>query len=345
MRKIGLMCLKTVMNDGIFYNGVKMFIDSVKIFVKAGDGARGCESWYRDKMSRYPLADGGDGGSGGDVIIRANRHTYTLLNFRYKKHFKAKPGRMGSSKKKRGPRGENCVLDVPCGTQISEANTGFFLRDLKQDGEQVIVTRGGKGGHGNSGKSQAQEGGKGEEKTLALELKVIADVGVVGFPNAGKSSLVSKISTAKTKIASYPFTTKSPHLGIVRLNDESFMIADIPGLIEGAHKGKGLGDKFLRHVERTKIIIHLLDMSELAHPDPVTAYQILNNELSSYNLQLLEKEQIIVANKMDLPGTDERLRLLKKKIKKKIFPVSCEDGRGTKELIKKIAQILWKEKS
>lgn len=321
-----------------------MFIDSVKIFVKAGDGARGCESWYRDKMRRYPLADGGDGGSGGDVIIRANRHTYTLLNFRYKKHFKAKPGRMGSSNKKKGAKGEGCILDVPCGTQICEADTGFFLRDLKQDGEQVIVARGGKGGRGNRAGYQAQEGGTGEEKILALELKIIADVGVIGFPNAGKSSLVSKISTAKTKIASYPFTTKSPHLGLVRLNDKSFMIADIPGLIEGAHKGKGLGDKFLRHIERTKIIIHLLDMSELAPVDSFSAYQILNTELSSYNPQLLEKEQIIVANKMDLPGADERLSLLRKKIKKKIFPVSCENGRGTKELVRKIVQTLWKER-
>ncbi|MFH1856527.1 MAG: GTPase ObgE [Candidatus Omnitrophota bacterium] len=322
-----------------------MFIDSAKIFIKAGDGARGCESWYQDKFTRYPLPDGGDGGAGGDIIIKANRNVFTLLNFRYKKHFKAKNGRMGSSNKKKGAGGENCVLEVPCGTQILDSEKNFFIRDLKEHNEQVIVAYGGAGGRGNRGNVKPQEGKLGEIKTLLLELKVIADVGIIGFPNAGKSSLVTKISTAKTKIASYPFTTKSPHLGLVNLNDETFMVADIPGLIEGAHKGKGLGDRFLKHVERTKIIVHLLDMADETGVDPFNAYQILNNELSSYNPDLAKKEHIVAANKMDLPGSEEKLKLLKKKIKQKIFPISCEDGRGIDKLLEEIAKVLWTEKS
>lgn len=321
-----------------------MFIDHAKIFVKAGDGRKGCESFYRDKYTRYPRPDGGDGGDGGDVIIRANSHLHTLLDFRYRRHFKAKSGKIGSSKRKKGARGEDCKIEVPCGTQIFDATLNFLLRDLKRHAEQVIIARGGEGGRGNSGGKEAREGQSGETKTLNLKLKLIADVGIVGFPNAGKSSLVSKISSAKTKIASYPFTTKFPHLGVVRVNDETFTVADIPGLIEGAHKGKGLGDKFLCHSERTKVLIHLLDMSPLSHKDPFDAYQILNNELFSYNPSLLEKKQVVVANKMDLGGAEEKLHALRKKLRKKIFPISCKDGRGIKVLIKEVTQILWKDR-
>jgi GTP-binding protein len=319
------------------------FIDHAKIFVKAGDGGRGCESFYKDRYKRYPVPDGGDGGDGGDVIIRANCHLYTLLDFRYRRHFKAKSGRMGSSAKKKGARGEDCIIEVPCGTQVFDADTNFLLRDLKSHTEEVVVARGGKGGRGNSGGSGTQQGEQGEAKNLVLELKLIADIGVVGFPNAGKSSLASKISTAKTKIASYPFTTKSPHLGLVRFNDRVFTVADIPGLIEGAHKGKGLGDRFLRHIERTKVLIYVLDMSPEAQKDPYQAYQILNNELFSYNVDLAGKTQVIVANKMDLPKTEEKLKHLKEKIGKKVFPISCKDGRGLKILVREIAQILWKD--
>jgi len=322
-----------------------MFIDSAKIYVKAGRGGRGCESFYRDKYRRYPLPDGGRGGDGGDVVIGASRHLHTLIDFRYRKHFKAKLGKIGSSSKKQGARGEDCVINVPCGTQIFDVNLNLLLRDLKQDEETVVVARGGRGGRGNSGGVEAQEGQPGEEKTLALELKLIADVGIVGFPNAGKSSLVSKISTAKTKIASYPFTTKSPHLGMVRMGDETFTIADMPGLIEGAHKGRGLGDHFLRHIERTKILVHLLDMSSFAQKTPYEAYRMLNEELALYSESLAGKNQIIAANKMDLPQAPEKLSELRKKIKKKVFPISCKEEKGLKELIGEMARVLWEEMS
>ncbi len=321
-----------------------MFIDSAKIFVKAGDGRKGCESFYRDKYTRHPIPDGGDGGDGGNVIIRANRNLHTLLDFKYRRHFKAKSGKIGSSKKKRGARGEDCTIDVPCGTQVFDISSNFLLRDLKQHAEQVIIARGGKGGRGNSKRLESREGEPGETKNLSLKLKLIADVGIIGFPNVGKSSLVSKISKSKTKIASYPFTTKFPHLGMVRVDDRSFTVADIPGLIEGAHKGKGLGDKFLHHIERNKILIHLLDMSKLSHKDPFDAHQILNNELYSHNPALLKKRQLVVANKMDLSGAEDRLRTLRKKLKKKIFPISCKDGRGIGILVKEVAQVLWKDK-
>lgn len=319
------------------------FIDSVGVFVKSGNGGKGCDSYYRDKYTRHRIPDGGDGGDGGNIIVQASRHLRTLLDFRFKKHFKAESGKIGSSKNKTGAKGADCIIKVPCGTQILDADLKLLLRDLKEHSEKVIVAKGGKGAKGSRKGVPVPEPAQGEEKQLRFELKLIADAGIVGFPNAGKSSLVSKISTAKTKIADYPFTTKVPRLGLVRFGEKSFTIADMPGLIEGASKGRGLGDKFLRHIERTSILIFLLDGQSYEQDDLFAAYQILQNELLSYSCELSKKTTVMAVNKMDIPGAEERLFLFKKKIKTKIFPISCADGRGVKALVKHLAELLCKD--
>lgn len=317
-----------------------MFIDSAKIYVRGGKGGKGCSSLYRDKYTRRGIPDGGRGGKGSDIIIQADRNLHTLLDFQYNRHFFGLKGQNGSSKNKKGKNALSVIIRVPCGTVIKDAKTDCVLRDLDKDQEEVIAAYGACGGLGNHHGKVATDGSPGEEKELILDLKLIADVGVVGFPNVGKSTLISNISNAHPKIAAYPFTTKSPVLGVVTGQDGSFVIADIPGLIEGSHRGKGLGDKFLRHIERTKILLHLIDMSGSEARDPVEDYRAINKELKNYSKEVGKKSQVIAANKMDLEGASENLERFKKLIKKKIYPISALRKEGLEELIEAIRKRL-----
>lgn len=317
-----------------------MFIDSAKIHVKSGNGGKGCQSFYRDKYTRRGIADGGDGGRGGDVVIRADRNLHTLLDFRYNRHFFALHGGHGSGKNKKGKDAPALEVRVPQGTDIKDANSGFVLSKLEHDQQEVVVVKGGKGGLGNQHHRDASEGEPGEERELLLDLRLIADVGVAGFPNAGKSTLISQISNAHPQVASYPFTTKFPVLGMVRRGEHSFVVADIPGLIEGSSCGRGLGDRFLRHIERTKIIIHLIDMAAVEGRDPIEDYRTINQELKNYSSEVSKKIQIIAANKMDLDGAVENLARFKKAVKKKVYPVSALKKEGLEELIEAISKKL-----
>jgi GTP-binding protein len=291
------------------------FVDLARIHIKAGDGGVGCVSFRREKYVPKGGPDGGDGGRGGDVVLRSNRHLNTLLEFHYKRAYRAPRGEHGLGSNKTGGSGDPVVLEVPCGTLVKDAGTQRVLGDLVHDGEQLIVARGGKGGKGNAAfatsTNQAprtyERGIPGEEREIELELKLLADVGLVGLPNAGKSTLISVISAARPKIAEYPFTTLVPNLGIVRVNTgRSFVVADIPGLIEGAHLGRGLGIQFLRHIERTRVLVFLV---EATSEDPKTDYAILLNELKSFNRELLKKPQIVVFTKTDLVSAREIRKL------------------------------------
>ena len=319
-----------------------MFIDSAKIQVKAGNGGNGCNSYFRDTRVEHGKPNGGDGGDGGSVILRSDAGIYTLLDFQYNRHFKAQSGKHGSSSDKTGAHGDDYVVRVPVGTVVYDVATNCLIRDLSEPDVDVVVVRGGKGGHGNSRKRDAVSGEPGEERELLLNLKLIADVGIVGFPNAGKSTLISKISNANPKIASYPFTTKAPTLGVVRSLelDSEFIVADIPGLIEGASLGKGLGDKFLKHVERTKILIHLVDMAGVDGRDPACDYEVINNELKAFSRDLAKKKQILVANKMDLPSAKTNIKAFKKRFKRNIFEISAKDKIGLEALLEEIIKIL-----
>ena len=317
-----------------------MFVDEAKISVKAGNGGNGCESFDRTRGKKYGPPNGGNGGKGGDIVLVADNNTQTLITFRYNKHFKAVSGKHGSSNNKQGESGWDCVIKVPPGTMIRDADTGVDLRDLREVGEKVIIAKGGAGGKGNSAKRAATLGEKGETKELHLELKIVADVGIIGYPNAGKSTLLSKITSAKPRIASFPFTTKSPMLGVVRVGDFSFVIADIPGLIEGAHAGRGLGDRFLRHIERTRILLHLVDMAGTDGRDPCSSFHMLNKELELYSAALKKKRQVAVANKMDLPRAKELIKEFKPKGVQKVYRVSALTGEGVKELLGGIAREL-----
>lgn len=271
------------------------FVDYVKIYVKAGDGGRGCVSFRREKYVPKGGPDGGDGGKGGDVIIRASSELHTLLDHRYQKTYKAKRGEHGKGSKMKGKDGEDLIIQVPIGTVVKDADSEEILADLDEDGKDLIVARGGKGGLGNAHFATpinqtpryAQPGQKGEEKWIILELKLLADVGLIGLPNAGKSTLISIISSARPQIADYPFTTLTPVLGVVKYKDyQSFVVADIPGLIEGAHKGAGLGHQFLRHVERTSILLHLVDVSDYLQSDPVGDFEKFKRNLNFITLNL-----------------------------------------------------------
>lgn len=310
-----------------------MFVDRAKIFVAAGKGGNGCTSFYRDRQIRRGKPNGGDGGDGGNIIFEADPNIKTLYDFRYNRDFRAQNGGHGSSNNKTGKRGQGLTVRVPPGTIIKEAKTGLVLRDLVDYHQHVIVCKGGKGGKGNTRKREATHGEPGEEKTLLLELKIIADVGIVGFPNVGKSTFIAKVSNAKSKIAFYPFTTKNPILGVVKREDERITLADMPGLIEGAHEGRGLGDRFLRHIERTKFLIHMVDVAAVEGRDPADDYNKLNKELTLYSKNLLKEVQFIVANKMDLPEAKENLKRFKKIVKKDVYAISALTGEGTKELI------------
>ncbi len=283
-----------------------MFIDSAKIFVKAGDGGNGVATFRREKFVPKGGPDGGDGGSGGDVVLEADRNLATLLDFRYKAHYKAERGAHGQSARKTGLSGHDLIIKVPCGTVVRHADTSQLLADLTTHGERVVIAKGGKGGRGNQHFATAtnrapryrEEGQPGEELCLHLELKLLADIGLVGFPNAGKSTLISKISAAKPKIADYPFTTLEPNLGIVPYYDyQSFVVADIPGIIEGASEGKGLGLKFLKHIERTKVLAILIPASS---PDIKADYTILTTELKKFSAALAAKPKLVVISKLDV---------------------------------------------
>jgi len=320
-----------------------MFVDEAKVYVKAGNGGDGCNSFYRDRVNRIGSPDGGPGGGGGNIIFEADVNVHTLLDFQYRQHFKGNPGGHGGSNNKKGARGEDIYIKVPQGTIIKDSRTDLVLRDLVEIGEHVIAAKGGEGGRGNSRGRASEKGSPGEEKTLLLELKAIADVGIVGYPNAGKSTLISRLSNARPKIASYPFTTKEPVLGVLNIGAvRPVVIADIPGLIEDAHKGKGLGDRFLRHIERTKLLIHLIDVSAFEGRDPCEAYLNLNKELKLYSKELIKKPQIIALNKMDLPQAKDNVVLFKKRIGKRVFPISALTGNGMKGLLAAIHKELLK---
>jgi GTP-binding protein len=285
-----------------------MFVDYAKIFLKAGDGGNGCLAFRREKFIPKGGPSGGDGGRGGHIYFKSTTHLNTLLAFRYKKHFKAQRGRHGEGSKRHGKNGFDLILEVPVGTQIKEASSGDTLFDFKTSGQTFLALKGGDGGRGNAAFAtstnqaprRVEEGWPGEDKTIVLELKVLADVGIIGYPNAGKSTLISVISAAKPEIADYPFTTLTPNLGVVQCRDFStFVVADIPGLIDGAHSGSGLGDQFLRHVERTRLLVHLVDVTALGPADPVVALEAIHRELSLYDQTLLEKPMIVVASKID----------------------------------------------
>ena len=289
------------------------FIDEVFITVQSGDGGRGCVSFRREKFVPRGGPDGGDGGKGGDVILQSTSRRRTLFPFRFKRQFKAKNGAHGQGKNKTGKNGEDLVIEIPPGTLVSDADTHYLLKDFTQPGESLLAAAGGRGGQGNSrfktstkrAPRYAQPGEPGQFFKLKLELKLLADVGIIGLPNAGKSTLISVLSSATPKIADYPFTTLNPTLGVVQPDqEESFVVADIPGLIEGAHQGAGLGIRFLRHIERTRILVHLVDASNIDPQNPLASYETINGELAQYNPLLSEKPQILVLNKMDIPGTE-----------------------------------------
>ncbi|NMB09917.1 MAG: GTPase ObgE [Tissierellia bacterium] len=321
-----------------------MFIDVAKIDLKAGKGGDGAISFRREKYEPSGGPYGGDGGNGGSIIIVADEGIRTLMDFRYKRHYKAENGENGKTKKMYGKAGEDLYLKVPIGTLIKDYDTDAVMYDLKEDGEQFVVCKGGKGGRGNAKFATstrqaprfAEPGTLGEERVIKLELKLIADVGFIGLPNVGKSSILSIISEAKPKIANYHFTTLKPNLGVVKIGPEkSFVVADIPGLIEGASDGIGLGFDFLRHVERTKILVHVLDASGSESRDPVEDYYKIREEIEKYNIKLVDKKEIVVANKMDIYGADVGLSLIKEALQDKveaIIPVSAATTEGIEDL-------------
>lgn len=329
-----------------------MFIDRVKIRIKAGDGGNGVTAFRREKFVPRGGPSGGDGGRGGGVWLEADEGLNTLLHLRYNPEHKAERGRHGEGSNRSGKEGADLTVKVPVGTQVFDTETGQLLFDFTESEQKFLAAKGGRGGFGNAHFATStnrapryhQEGGTGDELELQLELKLIADVGLVGFPNAGKSTLISVISAAKPKIADYPFTTLEPNLGVVDLGEyRTFVVADIPGLIEGASEGAGLGDRFLRHVERTKLILHLVDVSSISGRNPVEDYEIINRELANYNQDLATRPQIVVATKIDALDEPERLENLHaraKKDKKPFFAISSVMNQGTRELVSAVAKML-----
>ncbi|HWJ79262.1 MAG TPA: GTPase ObgE, partial [Niallia sp.] len=328
-----------------------MFVDQVKIYVKGGDGGNGMVAFRREKYVPKGGPAGGDGGKGANVIFEVEEGLRTLMDFRYQRHFKAPRGEHGMSKNQHGRNAKDMIVKVPPGTIVSDANTNEVIADLTEHGQQAIIARGGRGGRGNSrfaspsnpAPELSENGEPGQEREVVLELKVLADVGLVGFPSVGKSTLLSVVSSAKPKIADYHFTTIAPNLGMVETEDSrSFVMADLPGLIEGAHSGVGLGHQFLRHIERTRVIVHVIDMAAIEGRDPYEDYVTINKELQEYNLRLLERPQIIVANKMDMPEAEENLNIFKGKLEDDypIFPVSALTRSGLRDLLFAIADKL-----
>ena len=325
----------------------RLFVDTARITVEAGRGGNGCTSFYRDKFTR-PYADGGHGGNGGDAVLQVNPQLATLLDFQYRKQFTAGRGTHGGPNGRTGARGAECLIPVPTGTIVHDAATGELLADLTAPGQRVVVARGGAGGIGNESKQDAQPGAPGETRELALELKLLADVGLIGAPNAGKSTLLSRISSAHPAIASYPFTTLSPVLGVVRTRDREgqFVACDVPGLIEGAHAGRGLGHQFLRHIERTRVLLHLIDMAGTDGRDPVDDLGMVAEELRRYNPALAKRPQLIVANKMDVPAAAGHLKRLRVKYKgRRVYPISCATGEGLESLLKAVWTLVNRARS
>ena len=318
-----------------------MFIDEATLKVKGGKGGDGCRSFRREKYVPRGGPDGGNGGDGGSVRLRVNANLSTLMDFPSRTVYAAGDGARGQGKKMDGRRGETLTLDVPPGTIVRDKDTGMVLRDLTEPDEIVLVARGGKGGRGNTAFAtptnraprEYEKGTEGEARTILLELKLIADVGLVGLPNAGKSTLLSRLSDARPKIASYPFTTLEPQLGIAEIEGyRRIVLADLPGLIEGAHEGHGLGDEFLKHIERTRVICHVVDAAPLSPPAPAEAYGIIRNELSEYSPALAAKPHIVAANKMDLTEAAEQLDALRDAVGRPVYPISAVTGAGLREL-------------
>lgn len=328
-----------------------MFVDYTKILIKSGNGGNGAISFRREKYVASGGPDGGDGGKGGDIYFTVTPDANTLIDFRYNKKFKAEDGKNGSGGHCNGKSGEDLYIKVPKGTVIKDANTGKVIADLSEDGQTELILAGGKGGKGNSHFATstrqaphfAQDGQKGIEKEIILELKLIADVGLVGFPNVGKSTILSIVSAATPKIADYHFTTLEPNLGVVNTKKGSFILADIPGIIEGASKGIGLGLQFLRHIERTRLLLHVIDISGSEGRNPVEDFYKINEELKEYSKKLAEKKQIIVANKADIMQNNkyyEKLANIAKKENIEIFNISAATGKGINELMEHVAEVL-----
>ncbi len=321
-----------------------MFIDEAVIYVKAGDGGNGCLAFRREKYVPRGGPSGGDGGRGGDVTLVASEHYNTLLHFRFNPEYKAQRGRHGEGSNRTGHDGTSIEIPVPVGTVVFDAETGEQLHDFVKAEDRFLAARGGRGGRGNArfatsthqAPTEHEPGRPGEERRLRLELKLLADVGLVGFPNAGKSTLISRISAARPKIADYPFTTLEPHLGVVALDDQrTFVVADIPGLIEGAHEGHGLGTRFLKHVERTRLLAHLVDVSEASGRDPVQDFEVVVAELASFSAGMAEKPMIVVATKLDAAQDGSRLESLRRHAAEKGLPfyaISAVTGQGVHEL-------------
>lgn len=331
-----------------------MFSDSAKIYIKAGDGGDGAVTFHREKYVAAGGPDGGDGGKGGNVVFVADKNINTLINFRHKRKYIAENGGNGRDAKRNGKNGEHLYVHVPVGTIVRDAESELVICDLKHDGEEFVVARGGIGGWGNTHFATAvrqvpkfsKPGAPGDEREVLLELKLIADVGLLGFPNVGKSTFLSIVSDAKPKIANYHFTTLQPNLGVVSMGDEnSFVIADIPGIIEGAHEGVGLGHEFLRHVERTKLLLHIVDVSGVEGRDPIEDFDTINRELKLYSEKLAEKRQIILANKSDISGFEDNFEVFKSEMEErgyKVFPISAATKKGISEVLNYTYETLTK---
>lgn len=326
-----------------------MFVDEVEIKVEAGDGGDGCTAFRREKYIEMGGPFGGNGGHGGDVIFKVDEGLHTLLDLRYQKSLKGQKGENGRGKNQHGKGAEPLIVKVPQGTVVTDLDTGLIIADLSKKDQEEIIAKGGRGGRGNTAfKTQtntapdySERGEEGEKKTLKIEVKMLADVGLVGLPSVGKSTIISMISRSKPKIAAYHFTTLTPNLGVTKASDgRSFVVADLPGLIEGASEGEGLGDKFLRHIERTRVIAHVIDMSGSEMRDPYEDYLLINNELKEFDPKLLEKPQIIIANKMDLPEAKENLEKFKEKVSSEIFEVSAATNTGLQIVVDRLADLL-----
>ncbi|MCM3704421.1 MULTISPECIES: GTPase ObgE [Cytobacillus] len=325
-----------------------MFVDQVKVYVKGGDGGNGMVAFRREKYVPNGGPAGGDGGKGANVIFEVNEGLRTLMDFRYQRHFKAPRGEHGMSKNQHGRNSKDMIVKVPPGTVVTDAESGEVIADLTEHGQRAVIAKGGRGGRGNTrfatpanpAPELSEHGEPGQERDVVLELKLLADVGLVGFPSVGKSTLLSVVSSARPKIAEYHFTTIAPNLGMVETEDgRSFVMADLPGLIEGAHSGVGLGHQFLRHIERTRVIVHVIDMAAVEGRDPYEDYLTINKELKEYNLRLTERPQIIVANKMDMPDAEENLKKFKEQLDEDypIFPISAITRQGLRDLLFTVA--------
>ena len=326
-----------------------MFVDRITVYVKGGDGGSGCCSFRREKYVPRGGPDGGDGGDGGDVIVRAVAGADNLAGLAHRKHWRAPRGGAGQGDNCHGRRGRELVLEVPPGTIVRDRDRGNILRDLTEVGQQVVVAHGGRGGRGNRAFAtptnraprETEPGTAGEERWIVLELKIIADAGLIGLPNAGKSTLLSRLSRAQPEIADYPFTTKHPNLGLVSLGQErAFVLADLPGLIEGAHSGVGLGHEFLRHVERTRVLVHLVEPLPADNTDPVDNYWVIHRELELHSRALAEKPEIVAVSKAELTGSEEVRQRLERKLGRDVLAVSAVTGQGLAELVQRVDELL-----